>query len=62
VVAALAVAAAAAREGADATAGMQVAMGRSAYVPTAALQTVPDPGAQAVAIWLGAVAKAIASA
>ncbi|NNU62863.1 dihydroxyacetone kinase subunit DhaK [Ochrobactrum soli] len=43
-------AAKAARNGADATASFLTAgAGRSAYVPAAALQGVPDPGAEAVA-------------
>ncbi len=46
----LAEAAAAARQGADATARLDRAgAGRSVYVPSAALEGVPDPGAEAVA-------------
>ena len=46
----LAAAAAAARRGSDSTASMKIARaGRSSYVPEAALQGVPDPGAVAMA-------------
>ncbi|MGH7121106.1 MAG: dihydroxyacetone kinase family protein [Acetobacteraceae bacterium] len=53
---ALAAAAAAAREGASATADMTPRRGRSTYLGA---RTVgyPDPGAEAVAIWLGALAE-----
>jgi dihydroxyacetone kinase len=55
----LAAAAAAARRGADATAEVGVtASGRSAYVPAVHLLGVPDPGAEAVAVILGAMAAA----
>jgi dihydroxyacetone kinase len=40
---------------------MADAAGRSSYVPEAVLRDVPDPGARAVALWLGAVAKAFSS-
>ena len=38
---------------------MAAAAGRSTYVPEAVLKDVPDPGARAVALWLGAAAKAL---
>ena len=56
---ALQAAAEAAQQGAEATRGMTAAAGRSSYVPEAVLADVPDPGARAVALWLGAVAKAL---
>ena len=40
---------------------MAAAAGRSSYVPKAALRDVPDPGARAVALWLGAAAEALGS-
>jgi dihydroxyacetone kinase len=53
-------AAAAARQGADATARMDAAAsGRSAYVPSAHLRGVPDPGAEAVSVILEAMARAV---
>ena len=52
----LAAAAAAARSGADGTKGMKASKGRSSYVPEDVLSSVPDPGAQGVAIWLQAIA------
>ena len=52
----LAAAAAAAKSGADGTKGMKARKGRSSYVPEDVLASVPDPGAQAVAIWLQAIA------
>ena len=53
---ALRAAAAAATEGARATAGMMPRRGRSSYLGERALGH-PDPGAEAVAVWLGAVAS-----
>ncbi len=53
---ALRAAAAAAAEGARATAGMMPRRGRSSYLGERALGH-PDPGAEAVAVWLGAVAS-----
>lgn len=53
----LAAAAAAAKSGADDTTGMKARKGRSSYVPEDVLSSVPDPGAQGVAIWLQAVAE-----
>jgi triose/dihydroxyacetone kinase / FAD-AMP lyase (cyclizing) len=55
-------AAAAAAEGAAATASMAGGAGRAAYVPAAALDGSPDPGAEAVAAWLGGVAAALKQA
>lgn len=55
-------AAAAAEAGAQATQSMRASAGRSSYVPHEVLASVPDPGARAVAIWVGAVAHALASA
>ena len=52
-------AAEAAQKGADKTKGMLAAAGRSAYVPQEELKNTPDPGAQGVAVWLAAVAKAL---
>lgn len=52
---ALAAAAAAAREGAAATACMRPRRGRSSYLGARTIGH-PDPGAEAVAIWLGALA------
>jgi len=54
-----AAAAAAAAEGADATAAMVGGAGRAAYVPDEAVLGEPDPGAVAVAAWLGGVAGAL---
>ncbi|WP_136068292.1 dihydroxyacetone kinase subunit DhaK [Modicisalibacter radicis] len=54
---AMADAARAARQGAEATAGMkQAGAGRSAYVPEDALDGVTDPGAEAVALAFAALA------
>ena len=53
---ALLAAAAAGRSGADATAAMTARRGRSSYLGTRVIG-VRDPGAEAVAIWLDAVAK-----
>lgn len=50
-----------AMEGAEQTAEMRPSAGRSRYVPEDAWRGVPDPGAMAVATWLGAVASAVAS-
>ena len=53
----LASAADAARRGAEATAQVgETASGRSAYVPSAHLLGVTDPGAEAIAVILGAMA------
>jgi dihydroxyacetone kinase len=52
-------AAAAAAAGAEATKGMAAAAGRSSYVPGEALAGNADPGAQAVAVWVAAVAGAL---
>ena len=38
---------------------MVAGAGRASYVPDETLKDVPDPGAKAVAIWLGAVAGAL---
>jgi len=54
---ALRAAAAAAREGASATAGMIPRRGRSSYLGARALGHA-DPGAEAVAVWLGSLTKA----
>jgi dihydroxyacetone kinase len=48
-------AAAAAEEGARGTAGLVARRGRSVYLGERVLGT-PDPGAQAVAVWLQAIA------
>ena len=53
---ALRAAAAAAAEGARATAGMVPRRGRSSYLAERAVGH-PDPGAEAVAIWLGAIVR-----
>lgn len=53
--------AAAAAAGAEGTKGMAALAGRSSYVPESVLASVPDPGAMAAAVWLGAVAKSICS-
>ena len=42
----------AAEEGATATKTMGASAGRSTYVPEEVLRDVPDPGAQAVCVWL----------
>ncbi len=52
-------AAAAAQRGAEDTKTMAAAAGRSSYVPGSVLRNVPDPGAQAVAIWLAAIARSL---
>ena len=49
----------AAAKGAAATKGMEAGAGRSSYVPDHVLRDVPDPGAQAVCIWLKALARAL---
>ena len=49
----------AAEEGAAATKGMEAGAGRSTYVPDHVLRDVPDPGAQAVCLWLKALAHAL---
>ena len=54
-------AAAAAEAGAEATKTMQAGAGRASYVPDDVLRGTPDPGAKAVALWLGAVAKSVAA-
>lgn len=48
-----------ARAGAEQTAQMSPGAGRSRYVPEDAWRGVPDPGAMAVAKWLGAVASVV---
>jgi dihydroxyacetone kinase len=53
--------AAAAAQGAEATKGMAALAGRSSYVPEEILRASADPGARAVALWLGAVAAALAA-
>ena len=45
----------AAEDGASATKSMEASAGRSTYVPEAVLRDVPDPGAQAVCVWLKAI-------
>ena len=52
-------AAQAAEAGAEETKSMVAGAGRASYVPDETLKDVPDPGAKAVAIWLGAVAGAL---
>lgn len=54
-------AAKAAEQGADATRDMVAIAGRSSYVPSNSLKGVPDPGAEAVGVWLRAVATVLAS-
>lgn len=56
-----AAAAAAAAAGAEATRSMDAKAGRASYVPGAAGAAVPDPGAAAVAVWVQAVASALAA-
>jgi len=53
-------AAKAARQGAKATRSMAAGAGRSSYVPVEQLKDTPDPGAQAAAAWIEAVAEALA--
>ncbi len=60
-VAAAAAAAAAATAGAEATKEMKARAGRSTYVPEEVTKGVTDPGAVAVARWVGAVAEALAA-
>jgi len=50
--------AAAAASGAEATKAMHASAGRASYVPFEKMKDVPDPGAMAVAIWLGAAVAA----
>lgn len=57
---AAAAAASAAEGGVEATKSMVAAAGRSSYVPVAALEGVPDPGAVGVAAWFAAVAATLA--
>lgn len=52
-------AAKAARDGAEATKGMQAQAGRSTYVPPEILASIPDPGAMAAAAWLEGAALAL---
>ncbi len=54
---AAAAAAAVAKQGAESTARMEAGAGRSSYVPASALASTPDPGATAVGVWLGALAR-----
>ena len=49
---------AAAERGTEATSKMEPLLGRSSYVGKRVLG-YPDPGAEAVAIWLGAIAAAL---
>ncbi|PNH12074.1 Bifunctional ATP-dependent dihydroxyacetone kinase/FAD-AMP lyase (cyclizing) [Tetrabaena socialis] len=56
---AAAAAASAAEAGAAATLGMAATAGRASYVPAEVLRSVADPGAQAAAMWLRAVATAV---
>ena len=49
----------AAEEGAAATKAMEASAGRSSYVPEEVLRDVPDPGAQAVCVWLKAILSAM---
>jgi len=49
----------AAEEGAAATKSMEAGAGRSTYVPEHVLRDVPDPGAQAVCVWLNALLKVV---
>lgn len=56
----LALAAAAARTGAESTAGLRPSLGRSSYVGARA-DGIPDPGAVAVALQLEAAARALAA-
>ena len=58
---AAAAAAAAAAAGVEATKSMAAAVGRSSYVPEAALRGHADPGARVVALWLGAVAASLSA-
>ena len=53
-------AASASTDGAEKTKTMRAGAGRSSYVPEEALHNTADPGASAVAIWLHAVAEALA--
>ena len=46
-------------EGAERTKDLTAAAGRSSYVPTQSLAGVMDPGALAVAVWIGAAADAL---
>ena len=55
---ALALAARAAEEGAEATKAMAAGAGRSSYVPEHVLLSVADPGATATATWIRGVADA----
>jgi dihydroxyacetone kinase len=48
-----------ATHGAQSTQGMAAQAGRASYVPANQVQSVPDPGAMAVAIVLGAVAATL---
>ncbi len=57
---AAAAAAAAAEQGAQATVRMGAGAGRSSYVPDHVLRATPDPGATAAAVWIGAIARAMA--
>ena len=51
--------AAGATRGAQSTRQMAAKAGRASYVPASQLQDVPDPGAMAVAVALGAAAAAL---
>lgn len=54
-------AAEAAERGAESTKSMAAGAGRSSYVPESQLKDIPDPGAKAVATWLGAISSALQS-
>ncbi|KAL2630291.1 hypothetical protein R1flu_014977 [Riccia fluitans] len=49
----------AAEKGAEATKGMAAMAGRSNYITSDVLATVPDPGALAAAVWIRAAATAV---
>lgn len=55
----LAAAAAAAKKGAESTAGLVAAAGRASYVEDSVSVGVADPGATAVAAWLSGAAEAL---
>jgi hypothetical protein len=40
---------------------MVAAAGRSSYVPESVLRDVPDPGAQAVAVWMHALLESLSA-
>ena len=49
-----------AQEGAEATKTMAASAGRASYVPADIVKCVVDPGAQGAAVWLDAIASALA--